>query len=335
MSLSTRALLLVAQKHLAEHPDELTVAPNDLVHFMWPDEEDAYADSLWVRQLEGDRRTGRVPVSKMMLVHDDNELSNSLGALLTASKGLPRKIMQVITASTYATNMGDEERLRSRLQQSQQMIAELMLSYQRVSDHFANLLARPQEVIDDDDKLDPLIAQTKVEKESPQDEEAEFHAWRDTVSTLPATEGQLLGRSPKPLPEDSDYAAVPTAPEEDYNELFESGTRAIKLDGEVNDEEDGADDDDDDSGYWERLTAYTDVLAAQALAPQRPTPGAYRRFFQTGLRDFEGSSDYLAAVGPAAFSHPTPRKRKSIEDENDENDNVERLEVMAIRFPFH
>jgi hypothetical protein len=118
MSLSTRALLLVGQKHLAEHPDELTVAPNDLVHFMWPDEEEAYADSLWVRQLEGDHRTGRVPVSKMMLVHDDDELSNSLGALLTASKELPRKILHVITASTYATNMGDEERLRSRLQQS-------------------------------------------------------------------------------------------------------------------------------------------------------------------------------------------------------------------------
>jgi hypothetical protein len=107
--------------------------------------------------------------------------------------------------------------------------------------------------------------------------------------------------------------------------------------GRTNDEEDGADDDDDDSGYWERLTAYTDVLAAQALAPQRPTPtpGAYRQFFQTGLRDFEGSSDYLAVVGPAAFLHPTPRKRKSIEDENDENDNVERLEVMAIHFPVH
>jgi uncharacterized membrane-anchored protein YhcB (DUF1043 family) len=56
--------------------------------------------------------------------------------------------------------------------ESQQMIAELMQSYQRVSDHFANSLARPQEVIDDDEKLDPLIAQTKVEKESPQDEEA-------------------------------------------------------------------------------------------------------------------------------------------------------------------
>jgi hypothetical protein len=210
-----------------------------------------------------------------------------------------------------------------------------MLSYQRVSDHFASLLARPQGVTDDDDKFDPLVAQTKVETEFPQDEEAEFHASRETVSTLPATDGQLLGQSPEPQTEDSDYAAVPTAPEEDYNAQFESGTPAIKLDGEVDDEEDGADDDADDSGFWERLTADTEVLAAQALAPQRPTPGAYRQFFQTGLRDFEGSSDYLAAVGPTASSHPTPRKRKSNEDEKDENDPVERLEVMAIRFPVH
>jgi hypothetical protein len=293
--MSLKVLLLVSQNHKANGPTELNVARNDLVHLMWQDEVDG--DWLWVNQIDGDRRTGRVPKSKLQLVHDKDEIGHSLGNLLALSNELPKKILELIKATTAATNTGNEESMLKRLQESEHAMAALTQSYKRILDHFTEFLTEPQTVTEQVNNQKPPTGLEKIKHQTPEDKEAEFDVWlEEPVSPLPANTTELLGLEPNTDDSNDDkHAQAAIAARDVGRQGAAEGDDAV-----------------DDSGFWDQLTADTQVLAETLMTPQKiPLPGTFRRFFEAGMNPMLDTDAWFGVLPLSAASMPyhTSRKR--------------------------